>query len=81
MYRGSAISAGTLAANRIYEFIYDGTDYELVGDIDTVYTLPVATSTTLGGIKSGTDITVDASGNVSVNDNSHNHTITNVTGL
>ena len=45
------------------------------------YSLPVATSKALGGVKSGTDITVDASGNVSVNDNSHNHTIANVTGL
>ena len=35
MYRGSAISAGHLAANRVYVFIYDGTDWELVGDIDT----------------------------------------------
>lgn len=45
------------------------------------YTLPVATSNALGGVKSGTDITVDASGNVSVNDNSHAHTIANITGL
>ena len=45
------------------------------------YTLPVATSSALGGVKSGTDITVDSSGNVSVNDNSHAHTIANVTGL
>ena len=35
MYRGSAISAGYLAANRVYEFVYDGTDYELIGDINT----------------------------------------------
>lgn len=34
-YRGSAITAGYLAANRTYEFIYDGTNYQLVGDIDT----------------------------------------------
>lgn len=34
-YRGAAISAGYLAANRVYEFIYDGTNYELVGDINT----------------------------------------------
>lgn len=47
---------------------------------DTKYTLPVA-GVNLGGVKSGTDITVDASGNVSVNDNSHSHTIANVTGL
>jgi hypothetical protein len=51
------------------------------GDIDANnYSLPVA-STTLGGIKSGTDITVDDSGNVSVKDDSHNHVISNVDGL
>lgn len=48
---------------------------------DTKYTLPIASASTLGGIKSGTDITIDASGNVSVNNNSHEHTIANVTGL
>lgn len=35
MYRGAAISAGYLAANRVYEFVYDGTNYELIGDINT----------------------------------------------
>lgn len=35
MYRGSAISAGKLAANRIYTFVYDGTYFQLVGDLDT----------------------------------------------
>lgn len=45
------------------------------------YSLPVATSSALGGVKSGTDITVDTSGNVSVNDDSHNHVISNVDGL
>ena len=39
-YRGSAITAGNLAANRTYAFIYDGTNYQLVGDVDTVYTHP-----------------------------------------
>ena len=34
-YRNAAISAGYLAANRTYCFIYDGTYYQLVGDIDT----------------------------------------------
>jgi hypothetical protein len=46
-----------------------------------LYVLPIATSTVLGGIKSGVDITIDGVGNVSVNDNSHLHTIANVTGL
>ena len=35
MYRGSGIGTGYLAANRVYEFVYDGTDYELIGDLDT----------------------------------------------
>ena len=45
------------------------------------YTLPVARSSELGGIKSGTDIDVDNYGNVSVKDDSHNHVISNVDGL
>lgn len=34
-YRGSAISASYLAANRTYSFRYNGAQYELVGDLDT----------------------------------------------
>lgn len=34
-YRGSAIPSAYLAAGRTYEFIYNGSQYELVGDIDT----------------------------------------------
>lgn len=35
-YRGANLpSAGTLAANRIYTFVYDGTNWELIGDLDT----------------------------------------------
>ena len=34
-YRGAAIAAGNLAANRTYTFRYNGTQYELVGDINT----------------------------------------------
>ena len=34
-YRGAAISAGYLSAKRVYKFIYDGTNYELIGDINT----------------------------------------------
>lgn len=34
-YRGAAISASYLAANRTYEFAYNGTQYELVGDLDS----------------------------------------------
>ena len=34
-YRGTAIGTGYLVANRTYEFVYNGTQYELVGDINT----------------------------------------------
>lgn len=34
-YRGSAISAGYLASNRTYDFRYNGTQWDLVGDLDT----------------------------------------------
>lgn len=34
-YRGAAVSAGTLAANHVYTFVYDGTRYNLVGDLDS----------------------------------------------
>lgn len=46
---------------------------------DTNTTYGVATSSALGLVKSGTDITVDANGNVSVNDSSHNHAASNIT--
>lgn len=34
-YNGAAISAGYLKANKIYEFVYDGTYWQFIGDIDT----------------------------------------------
>ena len=56
MYRGSAITAGYLAANRTYEFIYNGTNYELVGDIDTNTTYSNVTASA-AGLMSSTDKT------------------------
>ena len=44
----------------------------------TEFSLKVATSSALGGVISGAHSTVDASGNVSVNDNSHTHTSANI---
>ena len=44
-YRGAAIGAGYLAANRTYEFIYNGTQYELLGDLN-VNNLVTQTSVT-----------------------------------
>lgn len=64
-YRGAAITASYLGANRVYEFVYDGTAYQLIGDIDTNTTYNVATTST-NGLLSSSDkskldsITVDA---------------------
>ena len=76
MYRGSAIGAGHLAANRVYEFVYDGTDWELVGDLFAETSISV-------GNKSSTDTTdlVYAVTNL-VESGTKNHTITpTYTGL
>lgn len=59
-YRGSTISTGYLAANRVYEFVYDGTDYLFMGDIN------IDTNTTY---KAGTGITI-GSGNAINHSNS-----------
>lgn len=44
------------------------------------YTLPAANGSTLGGVKSGGDVTI-SNGTITVNDDSHNHTIANVDNL
>ena len=41
-YRNANISAGYLAANRTYLFVYDGSYYQLIGDVDTNTTYSVA---------------------------------------
>lgn len=45
-YRGAAISAGYLAENHTYTFRYNGTQYELVGDINTNTTYSNMTAAT-----------------------------------
>ena len=88
MYRNTAIGASNLAADRTYEFVYDGTNYQFIGDINTnttysaattstaglmsasdkskldgiakganKYTLPTASSSTLGGVKTTSSVT------------------------
>ena len=53
-YNGAAISAGYLAANRTYEFVYNGTQYDLVGMVDTNTTYSTAT-TSSNGLMSSSD--------------------------
>lgn len=43
------------------------------------YNLPVATEETLGGVKSGADIIIDTDGNMSIKNDSHNHSASTIT--
>ena len=55
-YRGETISAGNLAANRTYTFRYNGTQYELVGDINTDNNTTYGVATTsANGLMSSSD--------------------------
>ena len=49
-YKGAAITAGYLAANKIYKFVYDGSYWQLVGDVDsnTTYTAMTQAVATAG---------------------------------
>lgn len=90
-YRGTAISAGYLAANRTYTFRYNGTQYELVGDvnIDTNTTYTIGTSSVAGITKlyTGTGTNTDgAMTQAAITDalsnkasSTHNHSASNIT--
>lgn len=84
-YNGAAISAGYLKANKTYTFRYNGTQYDLVGDIDTntTYSLSsfgvTASATELNYVDGVTsNIQTQLNGKAA---SSHTHTIANVTGL
>lgn len=47
-YRGAAIIAGYLVANHTYIFRYNGTQYDLVGDVNTATTYDLATQSADG---------------------------------
>ena len=51
-YNGAQIEANKILANKVYDFIYDGNVYNLVGDLDTNTTYPVA-ETGVTGLLSG----------------------------
>lgn len=53
-YRGAAVAAGVLAQGRTYGLVYNGTQYELIGDIDTNTTYGNAT-TGAAGLMSAAD--------------------------
>ncbi|MDD4847313.1 MAG: hypothetical protein PHR53_00910 [Bacteroidales bacterium] len=80
-YHGAAIIASALKSTSTYDFVYNGTNYEFVGDINTNSTYGVATSEVLGLVKSGGDVTVSSSGIMSVGNNTHNHYTNTITAL
>lgn len=47
-YKGAAITKGYLAANKTYEFIYNGTQWDLLGDVDTNTTYSAVTTSANG---------------------------------
>ena len=92
-YRGSVISTGYLASGRVYTFVYDGTNYELIGDIntdsDTKYNTGTATTAGLTKLYTGTGSATDGtmtqkaitdalSGKAST---SHTHTKSQITDM
>lgn len=80
----SAIQAldytGATASGDATQFITQVTQSDGVVSA-TKASIPIATSSQAGLVKSGTDIIVDSSGNVSVVNNSHNHTSANISDL
>lgn len=79
-----ANSANTVATASLNTIQYDSATHALVAtknDETTVTaTLPLASSTNYGLVKSGEDVTI-TNGIISVNDNGHKHTIENITNL
>lgn len=55
-YRNAAVSAGVLAANRTYFMVYDGTYWQIIGDLDTNTTYSAA-SASAAGLMSAADKT------------------------
>ena len=66
-YRGAAISAGYLAANRTYEFVYNGTQYELIGDVDTNTDTHWTSKNIVGASATATANAAATNGNVYMN--------------
>lgn len=67
-------------AGAVLDFVYNGTQWDMIGvakDNNTTYS---AAGSSLGLVKSGGDVTI-SSGTITVNDDSHNHVIENVDGL
>ncbi|MBD5555221.1 MAG: hypothetical protein HDQ95_07780 [Roseburia sp.] len=79
-YRGSAIAAGYLAANRTYEFVYNGTQYELVGDnISSLETEMTSLKKSVSDGKSAVASAITAQGVTTAADASYETMAANIT--
>ena len=74
-YNGAAITAGYLKANKVYQFIYNGTQWDLVGDVDTdtntntnYYHTPSYTSTAPSSPTGGSSSNIKIGTGTGVND-------------
>jgi hypothetical protein len=93
-YNGAAISAGYLKANKVYMFVYNGAQWDFIGDIDT--------NTTYTSLKNPSSLTIQGNGTTLTNGtydgsaaktvnitpsaigaaaSSHTHSISNITNL
>lgn len=77
-----SISNNLTSGEKIATISIDGTETDLYapegGGNGDSYTLPIATAAELGGVKSGGDITVESDGTMTVSNNSHEHTVSNI---
>ena len=80
-WHGAALASSQYwQAGAILDFVYNGTQWELIGiakDNNTTYS---AAGSALGLVKTGGDVTI-SNGIITVKDDSHTHTIANVTNL
>ena len=65
-HKGAAITNGVIKAGDTATFMYSG-QYHLVSVDRDAYALPPATTSTLGGVKAGTGLSVAADGTLSAN--------------
>jgi hypothetical protein len=68
-YNGAAISKDYLKANKVYQFIYDGSYWQLVGDVDTdKYHTPSYTSTPSATTTGGSNSNIKVATGTGIND-------------
>lgn len=78
-YKNAAITAGYLVANKTYLFAYDGTYWQLVGDVDTNTTYSAATQSKAGLMSAADKKKVDSLTETVMISNGNNATITEIT--